>query len=421
VPLVVRAAVTAALFGLAAAQGALGAAPYTPVPLPTPAQALTRSPPLQTTAPLFELQLPGRITSREQIAVGLDPNGAPVSVIATQRLTLDATGDYAFAVQGPVLDVVPTPDSDSEPGLRQGAILWQGFSPGRRLLGARAKLRVAESAPSLPLRISIDARVDGVPLEGGSKRSGRLDLGVTLVNATTASVATFEGDGVLSDIARVLDDLRKTVEGGGPYTQNLVRVRSSGGPLPGRKARVEAPFAVQGLIRFPHGTLNEVSVVNGRRVREGIAFAGRLGDGAPLRLAVRVGGRARALSLPSVSIKATPALRISTLRPPRGQTWRGAVARRLIRTDGRTLLRTAIDTILRLARVRQYETFLANPDGYARAGADRAVYLYRTAPPAASVAPPRSAGGDGGVLVPLLLAIGGVLTAGALVVVWAHS
>jgi hypothetical protein len=418
---VLRAAVTAALVSLAAAQGAQGAAPSTPVPLPTPAQALTRSPPLQTTAPLFELRLPGRITSREQIAVGLGPTGAPVSVTATQRLTLDATGDYAFAVQGPVIDVVATRDSASEPGLRQGAILWQGFSPGRRLLGARAKLRVGESAQSLPLRILIDARVDGVPLEGGGKRSGRLDLVVTLFNASTASVATFEGDGVLSDLARVLDDLRKTVEDGGPYTQNLVRVRSvGGGPLPGRKARVEAPFDVQGLIRFPHGALDEVSVVNGRRVRAGIAFARRLGDGAPLRLAVHVRGRARALGLPSVSIEATPVLQLSTLRPPRGKTWREAVARGLIRIDGRTLLRAAIDTILRLARVRQYEAFLANPDGFARAGADRAVYLYRTAPPTVSVAPPRPAG-EGGVLVPLLLGVGGVLTAGALLVVWAHA
>jgi hypothetical protein len=420
--MLLRAAVTAALFGLAATHGALAVTPYAPVPLPTPAQALTRSPPLQTTAPLFELQLPGRITSREHIAVGLGPTGAPVSVTATQRLTLDATGDYAFAVQGPVIDVVSTPDSASEPGLRQGAILWQGFSPGRRLLGARAKLRVAESAPSLPLRASIDARVDGIALKGRSKRSGRLDLVVTLFNATTASVATFEGDGVLSDIARVLDDLRRTVEDGGPYVQNLVRVRSSGGgPLPGRKARVEAPLDVQGMIRFPRGALSDVSVVNGRRVGAGIAFARRLGDGAPLSLAVRVRGRARDLGVPSVSIEATPVLRLSALRPPRGETWRDAVARGLVRTNGRMLLRNAIDTILRLARVRQYETFLANPDGYARAGADRAVYFYRTAPPAALIAPLRPESGDGGLLLPLLLGIGGLLTAGALLVVWAHS
>lgn len=416
-----RTALAVALAGLAIAPVALGAAPHTPVPLPTPAQALTRSPPLQTIAPLFELQLPGRIISREQIAVGLDPTGAPASVTVTQRLSLDAAGDYAFAVQAPVLDVVATPDSDSEPGLRQGAILWQGFSPSRRLLGAKAMLRVAESRSSLPLRVSLDARINGVPLQAGRKRSGRLELVLTLFNATTASVATFEGDGHVGDIARVLDELRKTVEGGGPYTQNLVRVRSSGGPLPARTAHVEAPLDVDGVIRFPLRSLSGATVVNGRRVPAGIAFSARLGDGAPLRLAVRVRGEARGLDLPTVSLQARPVLEIAALRPPRGGTWRDAVARGLIRPDGRTLLRTAIDTILRLARVRQYETFLANPDGFARAGADRAVYLYRTAPPTASIAPRQPVDGGGGVLLPLLLVIGGVFAAGGLLVVWAHS
>lgn len=416
-----RSALLVALAGLAVVPGAFGAEPQTPVPLPTPAQALTRSPPLQTTAPLFELQLPGRIISRQQVAVGLDPAGAPVSVTVTQRLTLDATGDYAFAVQGPVVDVVATPDSDSEPGLRQGAILWQGFSPSHRLLGARAKLRVAESRSSLPLRISLAAHVDGVPLQAGLKRSGRLELVLTLFNATTASVPTFEGVGDVRDLANVLDELRKTVESGGPYTQNLVRVRSSGGPLPARTAHVEAPFDVRGVIQFSPGALRAVSVENGRRVPGGIAFSARLGDGQPLRLAVRARGEARGLDLPTVSLQAQPLLQIAALRPPRGETWRSAVARGLIRRDGRILLRTAIDTILRLARVRQYETFLANPDGFARAGADRAVYLYRTAPPTATIAPPQPPDAGVGLLLPLLLGIGGVLAAGGLLIVWAHS
>jgi hypothetical protein len=416
-----RIASLVALAGLAAAPGAFGAAPQTPVPLPTPAQALTRSPPLQTTAPLFELQLPGRMISREQIAVGLDPAGAPVSVTVTQRLTLDGTGDYAFAIQGPVVDVVATPDSDSEPGLRQDAILWQGFSPSRRLLGASAKLRVAESRSSLPLRVALAAWVNGAPLQPGQKRSGRLELVLTLFNATTASVATFAGVGDVRDLANVLDELRKTVESGRPYTQSLVRVRSSGGPLPARTARVEAPLGVRGVIRFSPGVLRAVSVENGRRVPGGVAFSARLGDGQPLRLAVRVRGEVRGLDLPTVSLEARPLLQISALRPPRGATWRSAVARRLIRTDGRTLLRTAIDTILRLARVRQYETFLANPDGFARAGADRAVYLYRTAPPTATIAPSQPPDGGVGLLMPLLLGIGGLLAAGGLLIVWAHS
>lgn len=410
------------LLNLALASGAFGATPSATVPLPSPATPLTRSPPLQTDAALFELRLTGRVVSRQQVDVGIGPSGTPTSVTATQRLTLDGAGDYSFATPAPVVDVVAAAGSDSEPGLRRNAILWQGFSPGRRLLGVEATLRVRDSAPSLPLRVSVDARVDGTPLRAGARRTGALRLVLTIRNATTTTYATFEGTGVVGELARVLDGLRGTIERGDPYQSSLVRVAGSGGPLPRRQAHVEAPLDIRGLIRFPTGAVTDTKVDNGRRVREGISFASRLGDGTPLRLTVLVRGRGRALGPPVVEIEVRPVLQIAALRPPRGESWRQAVARGLVRLDGRAMMRKAIDSMLRVALVRQYSAFLSNPDGFVRARSDTTVYVYRTAPPPPSIAPRPAGDPDGnGVLLPVLLAVGGVVGAAALLVVWAHS
>jgi hypothetical protein len=86
------------------------------------------------------------------------------------------------------------------------------------------------------------------------------------------------------------------------------------------------------------------------------------------------------------------------------------------------MMRKAIDSMLRVALVRQYSAFLSNPDGFARARSDSTVYVYRTAPPPPSVAVPPPSERDGGsVLLPVLLAVGGIVGAGALLVIWAHS
>lgn len=388
--------------------------------LPSPMTPLRRSPPLQTNAAFFELRLTGRITTRQAVDVGIGPTGEAVSITATQRLTVSGKGDYSFVVSAPAIDVSAGAGSESEPGLRRGAIVWQGFSPGRRILAAEAVLRVRESAPSLPLRLSLDARVNGVPLEQKARRSGALDLVLSLRNATAKTHPTFEGTGVVRELAGVLDTLRGTIERGEPFFSNLVQIVGGDAALPSRQARVEAPLDVRGTIRFPTGTLQDATVTNGGLARGGIAFRARLGDGNPLRLAVRVRGRARALGLPEVSLEVVPELEVSSLRPPRGGTWRRAVSGGLVRADGRAMLRTTIDTILRVALARQYQTFLSNPDAFARFRSDRTVYRYRSAPATATIAPapPKD---SGGILMPVLLGIGGVLAAGAALVVWAHS
>jgi hypothetical protein len=121
---------------------------------------------------LLETRLPIKATkSVQRVLVGIDGAGAPVSVDVVQRLTLHGLGDYTFAVPGPVTDVVAAPGSASDPGLRQGAILWSGFSPGRKTLAARATLKLSEAVPALPLRLTI-AREGGTFTLRGENVSG---------------------------------------------------------------------------------------------------------------------------------------------------------------------------------------------------------------------------------------------------------
>jgi hypothetical protein len=388
------------------------------VGLPSPAQQLTASPPLAGGTGTAELRVPGRISSRQRVLVGVGPDGAPVSVRALQRLVLVGQGDYSFTIPGPLTDVLPGPGTESQPGFRRDAIVWQGFSPGRRVLAAEAALRVGDASASLPVRLSVRVTVGGHELRPGDRRSGALVLELAVENVTPAPIITFAAIGVPIELAGVLDGLRETIDTGSPFMSYVTTIRSKPETV---KQRFEAVLAVQGSIRFPHGRVAGLRAAGAHVSAERVVFSGRLGEDAPERLIVRVTGRATGLGLPDLDLQATPDLELHALRPPRGATWREAVRRRLVPVDGRALLTETIATLLRVARTRQYETFLTNPDPLFRAGGDRTVYAYRTVAAAQAVPPTSSDDGGHGVLLAVLLAVGGTALAGGLVVLWAHS
>ena len=72
------------------------------------------------------------------MVVGVREDGSAETVDVTQRLTLPKVGDYSFVIPAPVLSVVGAGGTQSEPGQRNTGIVWQGFSPGGRVLAARA-------------------------------------------------------------------------------------------------------------------------------------------------------------------------------------------------------------------------------------------------------------------------------------------
>jgi hypothetical protein len=403
---------------LAAIAAADARAGQTPVGLPSPSQQLTASPPLTGSSTAAEFRVPGRVDSRQEVSVGIGPDGAPVSVRDIERLVLNGKGDYSFIVPGPLTDVLPGPGTDSQPGFRTDAIVWQGFSPGRRVLAADARLRPKDAAASLPVRLSLRTTVAGKELEPGERGSGQLILELTAENVTATPVVTFTAAGVPRELAVVLDSLRNTIAHGDAYNSYVANIGSKPEPL---TRRFGALVELQGSIAFPHGRVEALRATGARVAGGHVVFSGRLGEDDPTRLTVRVTGRASDLGAPILNMRVTPDLELHALRPPQGSTWKQAIGKGLVRPDPRAFLSDTIAALLRTSRTRQYEAFLANPDPYLRAGADRTVYRYRTVAAVRAVSPVTTAGGGHGTLFAVLVALGGAAIASGLLVVWARS
>jgi hypothetical protein len=319
--------------------------------------------------------------SVERVLVGVDAAGRPVSVDVVQRLTLRGLGDYTFAVPGPTTDVVAAPGSASEPGLRNGAILWSGFSPGRKTLVARATLQLAPAAGALPLRVTI-------------VRDGET-LTLRARNVTGFPGSLLDGPAERDATAAALDATRQTASRRPALRDIYVPVPS----LPKAKPeRIWAALRVTGELRFP----------GGRRV----AVNGLLGDGGPRQLVVRVANASGEPTLRLVVRGVSPA---KLLTPPGGAaTW--AEAARTQRVDASRLLEVASRVRLTIARALDFQTFLANPDPR---GTSSATYVYESAP-AVVATPVTRPGSDGrdwaNAIVAALLVLGSL----GLVVLWAH-
>jgi hypothetical protein len=392
------------LLAAAAAALALGLPPLAEaatqqILLPGPTPFPTQSPPLVTANAPQSVLLPFRVTAKadERVAVGVDREGRVVALRARHRLVLRGKGDYKIVIGAPVEDVRAAPGSDSQPGLRTGQILWAGFSPGRKVLAADARLNPSAAAPFLPLRLRVQRDGDRYVL--------------TVTNATEVSEIAYAGTGVRSELAALLDRTRRESLAGARLSPSyatilgLVRHRDEA-------ARIVAPFRVEGVLRFPRSP----TAVRGGTLRGStVAFAATLGDRGPLSLTVDVRGG----GAPRLRLLALPAPVVRGLAPPGASTWKAAARRR--RLPVRLLLDRLIDTRMQLVRADQYQSFLANPDPQGR---NRTVYVYETtaapAPRASSGSSDSSSEGASALLIALAIA-GSLLGAGAAVVAWAHS
>lgn len=320
---------------------------------PTPLTPITPTPPFAPPGTALPNVFRAPIRSGAVVDVGVDSQGQVVAVDATQRLVVTRIGDYRLTVPAPAQNAVAAGGSDSTPGLRQGAVLWSGFSPGNRVLAANVTLDPKAAAPLLPMRVEV---TDGA---------------VRLENATATTATTFTADGDPGQLAKILASLRRD-----PLGRSL-----------GRGTYVQ--------VTGPAETLH-VPVV------------------APLRVTGRIGGRDVSLLLteeprtihvrgrPSLQLAVRPEPPTSLSSPPRRPTWDEAVR-----------------ISLTLARVRQYESYLANPDPL---GPVSTRYAYRTvAAPAPPLAPPAPQDEGLAAWAIVLIAVGAVAAAGGLAVAWANS
>lgn len=365
-----------AVAALAPAAGA--APPLRLVELPG-VEALPPVPPLAPPQPpLVETpRLRGTVEARERVRVGIDAAGTPHRVAVEQRLRVRALGDYTFLVPAPAVSVVAAPGSESQPGFRPNQIVWQGFSPRRKLLAATAELRPADSVSALPVRI----RVSGAPVAPGP-----FELVVTLENATQTTARVFSADAVEADVAAALDALRAAVRIGRAVEERVVRVRGASTPT---TLEVAAALSVRGTVSFP---------------------ADAVRDASPTRFSVVLGGDVSRVTVRGVALRAaTPRLRV--VAEP--------IADAAIPEDPSSpTLDAAMESYLRYARTRQYQAFLANPDPL---GPSVTTYLFETAAPERAL-PEAAPEPSDDFLLPLPVVAAGLALLGlGLVVLWAHS
>jgi hypothetical protein len=294
------------------------------VSLPWPPEVLPRVPPLAPkTSGVFPLppRFFRQLSNRERIVVGLDEDGKPHSVRVLQTIVLKRLGDYVLTIPAPVVSVTPGPGTESEPGRRENQILWEGFSPGRRVLAAWADLRLGESVAGLPVEVSVE------PGE------------VTIRNATAVTVPSFTAEPAPVGMAQVSSGVRRAVRAN-VFPEGL-NVELLGRQTP-EELRVAAPLLVRGSVR-----------VSGERV----PFSGLL-DGlrkSELRVPIPDGDPKIEMRVRTADIELPPPAR-----------------------DPRALLAQTTKLELTYARKRQFDQFLASPD---QTGPSSATYVYRTSPP----------------------------------------
>jgi len=380
--------------------------------LPWPPVVLPHAPPL---APQSSGALPlpprflGRVANQERVVVGIDTSGKPHSVRVLQRIVLSRLGDYVFAVPAPVSDVTPGPGTESSPGQRENQILWEGFSPGHRVLAAWAQLRAAESATVLPVKVEVDLTVAGTKLEPGQHRSGELAVRLTITNATVVSARSFTGVPEPLSLAQVADRIRDAIRRG--VFAEGVNVGFFG-DVSSRRERVAAPLRVEGTLHFAPGTVELPGARNGV-----VHFSKRLDRLERAGFTLNLHGRAIDATAPKLELRVSTADIGDTLAPPGGKSWVSAFRRGRL-GDARRLLARTIAVELIYARRRQYDMFLASPD---MAAPSTTTYVYRTAAPARATSAAQPAGDADHTVGWIVLAIVVAAALPAAAVIWARS
>jgi hypothetical protein len=368
-----RAALVAAACALTTAAGAAAQAPGRIVALPSPFSPLRPTPPLPGAGTVTETRFPGRLFASQAVRVSVDGSGTPFRVVDVDRILIARKGDYSFVVAGPVENVRPVPGSNAQPGLRTGAVVWQGFSPSRRALAAEITLGARAAASALPLRVEVGQSV------------------FQLTNTTSATAKAVDVRLPTLGVARILDAAREELATG---TAAPAPILSAAEPVRNVPVTAYVPLRVRGSVRFSGGRSRRIAAVVGRR---------------PFR--VHGPGELKALDL-SVSVPKPAAV----LQPPGARTWVGA-ARSGRLPSGRTLTRLAVNRLLGTALAVQFQELLANPDG---SGGSRTSYRYVLTPRRQTVAAADTSGGRDWI-APLAIGLGLAAAAVCGLVLWAHS
>jgi len=225
-------------------------------------------------------------------------------------------------------------DQATQPGLRRGEILWNGFSPGERELRSTVTLDRALERLRIPITFTVRVLQGGRPVS--PPVTGPVEIQIRISNATARVITLARGDVSTSALGDLLDGLRSAIAAGRMPIAGKAGIPTSlatDRTLPSAMQPVQIPLAIDGSISFPSGflaaavatggTLESATAAPSIRVHELLPSA-RETDGS---LLVRITGVAARLSAPHIELDAEPALPdVATLTPPRGGSWKKALS-----------------------------------------------------------------------------------------------
>ncbi|HEY6319642.1 MAG TPA: hypothetical protein VI462_17355 [Acidimicrobiia bacterium] len=181
---------------------------------------------------------PGPVTVSEAVALGVRPDGSSGPVTVHQRVVIDGTGDFTIELPMEAADVLPANET-SQPGLRQGTVLWEGFAPGRRELDADVTLLGRAAAQRMPVAVTSTTRAHEVT--------------VSIADSTAVSVITPTGAPTPASLSQAIDAARAVIAAGGLPVAGEAGVPASLTPV-GDVASVaqvvNVPVRVTGEIAF---------------------------------------------------------------------------------------------------------------------------------------------------------------------------
>lgn len=340
---------------------------------------------------LLKSDVPGSVLNDEVVNVGIGPTGDVQAVGADQRLTLTGEGDYAVRERGPARSAVSL-STENPPITRLGAVVWQGFSPGRRDLAARLVLDPQIEGPHLPLAVTVTfTGPDGKPalMQPGGHVPGAGTVTIAIANVTSQpQILPTASDAPAAVLAPLLD--KAFAKSRHPSAERLPST-DAGLPLSVAAiavARIEASQAVPMRLSGSLTLAGAKATVEGPATTPtatGATFAGTLGgslpqnDAATVTFTAKVDGPGDLV----LDLSAVGTLNQSELAPPDGfASW----ARWASAGPSLPQRKAALDLLVAVAatgaRASSYSPYL----GADLVGKGSTLFHYAFAPPPKKVA-----------------------------------
>lgn len=310
---------------------------------------------------LLQSSVPGSVVNDEIVRVAVGGEGSPRSVEVDQRLTLLGVGDYAIRERGPARSAVSL-TTEPPPVTNRGAVVWQGFSPGRRELAARLTLDPLLEREHLPLSVAVS-------FTSTSGRPGPLVIGGLIPGAGIVTVTVHNTSSQQAELPTATDATATALAPALDRALNVAR-RPTAGRLPSTGDRLPTTITATRTARFPStqsvplhltgaltltGTTGTVAGPATTATPEGATLRGTLGGDQSATFTVTAAGPGRLI----LDLTAFGALDERRLAPPRGaSSWAVWAGTRPPLAERKAALDLLVEVAATGARASSYSPYL---------------------------------------------------------------